>query len=85
MAGHPTEQLAKASAGGCPVGFGAPKAPEACKGQAELNVLNNMEAPNQQPALNQPYALPKRREESSIRNSDGSNWVYPSEQVRRGA
>jgi hypothetical protein len=78
----PTEQLASTSGGGCPVGFGASKAPEACTGQSQLNDKNNMEAPNQQPAPNQPYRLPTKRNESTIRNSEGASWIYPSEQVR---
>lgn len=69
--------------GTCPVGFSA-KA-EACTGKEALNKLNNMEAPNQQPAVNQPYALPKERVESTIPTAEGANWVYPSEQVRECA
>lgn len=83
LASSPAETLANASSRGgggtCPVGFGSK--PEACAGNDSLNKLNNMEAPNQQPAADQPYPLPKARVESTIPTAEGSNWVYPSEQV----
>lgn len=42
-----------------------------------------MPPPNQQPAPDQPFALPTEREVSSIPKSegDGEFWVYPSAQV----
>lgn len=46
--------------------------------------FSQMPAPNQQPAPDQPFPLPKDRQVSTIPKSgkDGEFWVYPSQQVR---
>lgn len=47
-----------------------------------VRVCVQMPPPNQVPALDQPFALPLAREESTIpRHDTEKNWVYPSEQM----
>ncbi|XP_056290189.1 holocytochrome c-type synthase [Pseudoliparis swirei] len=56
------------------------KAAESTK--SDIDPANMMPPPNQVPALDQPFALPLAREESTIpRHDTEKNWVYPSEQM----
>ncbi|KAL0276868.1 UNVERIFIED_CONTAM: hypothetical protein PYX00_004341 [Menopon gallinae] len=50
---------------------------------SDINPLNMMESPNQQPAPDQPFPLPITREVSSIPKAGEENafWVYPSQQM----
>lgn len=61
----------------CPMGHG--------KDNGDINPLNMMPPPNQQPAADQPFPLPIERQVSSIPKStpEGNNefWVYPSQQM----
>uniref|UniRef100_A0A8R1DJC2 Holocytochrome c-type synthase n=2 Tax=Caenorhabditis japonica TaxID=281687 RepID=A0A8R1DJC2_CAEJA len=62
------------AAGGCPVGAD----------KASINPLNNeLEHPNQKPAPDQPFALPTKREKSTIPKAGTTTdtWVYPSPQM----
>ncbi|PSN54727.1 Cytochrome c-type heme lyase [Blattella germanica] len=57
---------------GCPV-----------SGNSDINPLNMMPPPNQQPAPDQPFPLPTNRQMSTIPKA-GTNdefWVYPSQQM----
>lgn len=49
----------------------------------QVNPLNMMPPPNQQPAPDQPFPLPTARQISSIpkAGSEGEFWVYPSQQM----
>lgn len=50
----------------------------------DINPLNNEGPPNQQPAPDQPFALPTERQVSSIPKATGDkdeHWVYPSPQM----
>ncbi|GMT15435.1 hypothetical protein PFISCL1PPCAC_6732 [Pristionchus fissidentatus] len=63
-----------AAAKGCPVDH------------VKLNPLNNeLEHPNQKPAPDQPFALPTKREKSTIPKAEtttaGETWTYPSPQM----
>nr|BAV82448.1 cytochrome c heme-lyase [Roombia sp. NY0200] len=59
--------------------------PSACPMHAHFNPNNNMSAPNQQPAPDQRFPLPRERVVSSIPNGsvadEEAKWVYPSEQM----
>ncbi|KAK6639780.1 hypothetical protein RUM43_008055 [Polyplax serrata] len=48
---------------------------------SDFNFSNMMESPNQQPAPDQPFPLSNKRQISSIPKTDGSYWVYPSQQM----
>ncbi|TRY74690.1 hypothetical protein TCAL_08373 [Tigriopus californicus] len=49
---------------------------------APLDPRNMMEPPNQRPAPDQPFELPKEREKSTIpKSGTGETWVYPSQQM----
>ncbi|XP_034244207.1 cytochrome c-type heme lyase [Thrips palmi] len=52
-------------------------------GGEAINPLNMMPAPNQEPAPDQPFPLPKDRQVSTIPKAgkDGEFWVYPSQQM----
>ncbi|XP_050422147.1 holocytochrome c-type synthase [Adelges cooleyi] len=50
-------------------------------GLDDINPLNMMPPPNQQPAPDQPFTLPTEREVSTIPKADGDFWVYPSAQM----
>lgn len=49
----------------------------------DVNPLNMMPPPNQQPAPDQPFPLPTNRQISSIpkAGTEGEFWVYPSQQM----
>uniref|UniRef100_A0A0V0GBM4 Holocytochrome c-type synthase n=1 Tax=Triatoma dimidiata TaxID=72491 RepID=A0A0V0GBM4_TRIDM len=57
-----------------------------CSASDDVNPLNMMPPPNQQPSPGQPFPLPTKREMSSIPKAapqfEGDNfWVYPSQQM----
>lgn len=63
-----------------------PAAPSECPinaGSDAINPLNMMPAPNQDPAPDQPFPLPKDRQVSTIpkAGTNGEFWVYPSQQM----
>ncbi|KAJ8880244.1 hypothetical protein PR048_016710 [Dryococelus australis] len=69
---HKKQQVNFAESG-CPI----------TQGDGDFNPLNMMPAPNQMPAPDQPFTLPRDREVSSIPKA-GTNeefWVYPSQQM----
>lgn len=67
------QKKAKPVASECPINAGGD----------DINPLNMMPAPNQQPAPDQPFPLPKDRQVSTIPKAgkDGEFWVYPSQQM----
>jgi len=72
---HQKVQPPPTSGDECPVGYG----------KNDINPLNMMPAPNQQPAPDQPFSLPTDRQISNIPKvtPDGKTefWVYPSQQM----
>jgi cytochrome c heme-lyase len=89
MAATPEPKISKESVSECPVHNtnSAPvKQQSECPvahDQSNINPLNMMPAENQNPAPDQPFALSKDRQVSSIpkASDEGGFWVYPSQQM----
>ncbi|UYV65254.1 HCCS [Cordylochernes scorpioides] len=69
----------------CKAAVMGPPAPQQQDGNCavqDINLLNMMEHPNQQPAPDQPFPLSTHRQVSNIPRWDrDENWVYPSQQM----
>ncbi|XP_069703448.1 holocytochrome c-type synthase [Periplaneta americana] len=68
----PMHRKEKIETSGCPV-----------SGNSDINPLNMMPPPNQQPAPDQPFPLPTQRQTSTIPKAGAEHefWVYPSQQM----
>ncbi|CAJ0607127.1 unnamed protein product [Cylicocyclus nassatus] len=84
---HARRAMAAAAGGECPnTKIKREPEPEACSGcpvEGSINPMNNeLEHPNQKPAPDQPFPLPKEREKSTIpRAGTNETWTYPSPQM----
>jgi cytochrome c heme-lyase len=88
---HPSlasNDSSSAPSSGCPVMRKPASKASACPvvqkggcGSEELNPLNMMPAPNEEPAPGQQGALATERVVSTIPNAEDGKWVYPSPQM----